>query len=282
MRVLKQLTLDEGNAYPSAVSILQNSIYVDDALFGANDVRSLADARSQLVQLIKKGGFQLRKWASNSSDFLRDLSADQPEVTNHLILKDESLKVLGLSWLPLEDAFRFIVNFAASDAPTKRSILSFIARLYDPLGWAAPVVIVAKILLQELWLLRCDWDAPLPDTLLQRWSDYVAENLNKIRIPRWTGQHSSDLAYEIHGFADASSRAYAAVVYLRVLHSLSSFQISLLVAKTKVAPVKTVSIPRLELNAVVLLSRLIKWTLSSLRIPSTPVYGWTDSLITLA
>ncbi|XP_067214141.1 uncharacterized protein [Linepithema humile] len=172
MRVLKQLALDEGNAYPSAVSILQDSIYVDDALFGADD---------------------------------------------------------------------------------------------------------------ELWLLRCDWDAPLPDTLLPRWSDYVAklEGLNEIRIPRWTGQHPSDLAYEIHGFADASSRAYAAVVYLRVLHSLSSFQI-LLVAKTKVAPVKTVSILRLELNAVVLLSRLIKWTLSSLQIPSTSVYGWTDSSITLA
>nr|XP_012230570.1 PREDICTED: uncharacterized protein LOC105676913 [Linepithema humile] len=284
MRVLKQLALDEGNAYPSAVSILQDFIYVDDALFGADDVRSLTDTRFQLVELMKKEGFQLRKWASNSSDLLRDLSADQPEVTDHLILKDESLKVLGLSWLPLKDVFRFIVNFVAPDTPTKRSILSFVARLYDPLGWAAPVVIVAKILLQELWFLRCDWDAPLPDTLLQRWSDYVAEleSLNEIRIPRWTGQHPSDLAYEIHGFADASSRAYAAVVYLRVLHSMSSFQISLLVAKTKVASVKTASIPRLELNAIVLLSRLIKWTLSSLRIPSTPVYGWTDSSITLA
>jgi hypothetical protein len=67
--------------------------------------------------------------------------------------------------------------------------LSFVAKLYDPLGWAAPVVITAKILLQELWLLKNDWDAPIPQELVQRWKDYVDDlpHLTRVRVPRWTG-----------------------------------------------------------------------------------------------
>lgn len=115
-------------------------------------------------------------------------------------------------------------------------------------------------MLQELWLLKGDWDDPLPPELNRRWSDYHSDlkQLGKVQIPRWTGRHKEDLSIELHGFADTSNRAYAAVVYLRVLHSSDSFQVSLLAAKTKVA-LKTVSVPRaLELNAVVLLCRLLK------------------------
>jgi len=284
MRVLKQLSLDEGIHYPAAVPILDESIYVDDALFGSDDSDSLVETRVQLTELLKRGGFSPRKWASNSPALLQGLSTLQPEVTEHLIAQDESLKVLGLSWTPHDDSFRFVVTTSDPVIPTKRSILSFTAKLYDPLGWAAPVVITAKILLQELWLLQCDWDTPLPAELCLRWENYCTnlKSLSRIRIPRWTGRHRDSLAFEIHGFADASSRAYAAIVYIRVLHSLTEFQTNLLAAKTKVAPIKTVSIPRLELNAVVLLSRLIKWVVTSLKLPSTTVFGWTDSTVALA
>ncbi|XP_067205327.1 uncharacterized protein [Linepithema humile] len=282
MRVLKQLALDEGVNYPAAVPILNESIYVDDTLFDADDIDSLIDTRVQLMQLMEKGGFQLRKWASNSSELLDDLSIDKSEVTDHLILTENSLKVLGLSWTSIEDLFRLVVNSNTPIVPTKRSILSFVAKLYDPLDWAAPVIIVAKIMLQKLWLLHCDWDAHLPGELKLRWNDFVLDfnKLEMIKIPRWTGQSPNNLA--LHGFADASNRAYAAVVYLRVYHSLSDFSTNLIAAKTKVAPVKTVSIPQLELNAVVLLSRLIKWTANSLQLLGTPIHCWTDSTIALA
>ncbi|XP_029162926.1 uncharacterized protein LOC114934423 [Nylanderia fulva] len=284
MRVLRQLALDEGAKFPAAVPIVNDSIYVDDALFGANDIDSLINTRTQLAELMRRGGFLLRKWASNCSELLDDLSSDRSDVTDHLILKDETLKIFGLSWLPTEDSFRLTVKFNFPTALTKRSILSCIASLYDPLGWAAPVVINAKIILQELWLLHCDWDAPLPNELSQRWNAFASEfpQLESVRIPRWTGPSPDNLALEIHGFADASNRAYAAVVYLRVFHSLSEYRVSLIVAKSKVAPVKTVSIPRLELNAVVLLSRLVKWVIKSLNIIHCPIHCWTDSTIALA
>jgi len=106
--------------------------------------------------------------------------------------------------------------------------------------------------------------------------------LESVRIPRWTEQHQDNSILEIHGFADASNRAYAAVMYLRVGHSSNDFRISLICAKTKVAPVKTLSIPRLELNAVVLLNRLLAWAMRSLHLSNVSIYGWTDSTIVLA
>jgi len=106
--------------------------------------------------------------------------------------------------------------------------------------------------------------------------------LAKIQIPRWTGRHRDNLGVEIHGFADASTRAYSAIVYLRVFHSFADVRISLLAAKTKVAPFKTVSVPRLKLNVVVLLSRLIGWVTDALGLSDVPLYGWTDSSVTLA
>jgi len=178
-------------------------------------------------------------------------------------------------WLPLEDAFKFTVANAPNFTITRRSVLSCISRLYDPLVWAAPVVVVAKILIQELWLAKLEWDSPLPPELHDRWTAYsdTLSNLEIIRIPRWTGRSRNNVGLEIHGFADASTRAYAAVVYIRVLHSLTEFRVSLLVAKTKVTPIKVLSIPRLELNAIVLLSRLICWTVTALGCPDVPRYG---------
>lgn len=149
MRVLKQLAHDEGHAFPRAAAVVENSFYVDDTLFGADDLNVLRDTRNQLIDLMNRG-FQLRQWATNSSELLEDLPVNQHDPIDHLITKDDSLKILGLSWSPKEDSFRFVIHSEKPAFASKRSILSFIARLYDPFGWAAPVVITAKILLQEL------------------------------------------------------------------------------------------------------------------------------------
>ncbi|XP_018395111.1 PREDICTED: uncharacterized protein LOC108773703, partial [Cyphomyrmex costatus] len=284
MRVIKQLAMDDGPAFPAAVPIVEHSLYVDDALFGSDEIKELRAARDQLIGLMQRGGFQLRKWAANSPLLLEDIPGNQHELADHFIAADEALRVLGLSWQPHEDSFRFVTTQPVLTSPTRRSVLSFIAKLYDPLGWAAPVVIVAKILLQELWLLKGDWDDPIPQEFVQRWQNYISDlpRLDCIRVPRWTGQHKDNLWFEVHGFADASNRAYAAVTYLRVVHSSTNFQVSLLSAKTKVAPVKTLSIPRLELSAVVLLGRLLQWTKKSLGLSHVPIYGWTDSTIVLS
>ncbi|XP_029160297.1 uncharacterized protein LOC114932295 [Nylanderia fulva] len=283
MRVLQQLNEEDGHEFPLAQTIFRDSIYVDDTLFGADEISDAIKTRDQLIALMKRGQFDLRKWTANSSELLADIPLDRRQ-SDLAIKSDDSLKVLGLSWSPHTDSFCFKVSSGTSGANTKRSVLSLIAKLYDPLGWASPVVITAKILLQELWLAKIDWDDPLPPDLLQHWISYYSDlpKLETIKIPRWTGSHRDNLGMELHGFADASKRAYAAMVYLRVLRSFDDVQITLLCAKTKVAPLKTLSIPRLELNAAVLLSRLIKWIYRSFNLSNVPVYGWTDSTVTLA
>ncbi|XP_024869854.1 uncharacterized protein LOC112453358 [Temnothorax curvispinosus] len=276
-----QQGLDEGKAFPAALQILEEQTYVDDVLFGEDDIATLKETRAQLIALMKRGGFPLHKW---SAKLLQDIPVDQCESSDRNLKEDDTLKVLGLSWSPHEDSFRFLATQCSPTVHTKRSILSFIAKLYDPLEWASPIVISAKILMQELWLQKLEWDTPIPEDLLTRWTDYSTDlcKINDVRIPRWTGMHRNMIGVELHGFADASSRAYAAVVYLRVPHSNSNIQISLLAAKTKVAPLKTVSVPRLELNAVVLLIRLLEWVRTSLKFEGVLLFGWTDSNIVLA
>jgi len=113
----------------------------------------------------KGGNFDCRSWPRIRQYFWTIFPQGQRELTNHALSNDETLKILGLSWLPCEDAFGFAMSVPT--ALTRCSILSFVSKLYDPLGWAAPVIIAAKILLQGLWLLKGDWNVPVPPNKLQ-------------------------------------------------------------------------------------------------------------------
>lgn len=178
-------------------------------------------------------------------------------------------------------------SFSVKSAPveegpvTKRAILSRTAQLFDPLGWLAPVVVRAKIQLQSTWLLGVDWDTPLPDRETESWRNFVAEFplLARVRVPRWLPHEGGDI--ELHGFADASERAYAAVVYLRTLQSECSL-VSLIAAKTRVAPLKPVSLPRLELCAAHLLARLMHHVRETLNLEMVPLFLWSDSTVALS
>lgn len=127
--------------------------------------------------------------------------------------------------------------------------------MFDPLGWLAPIIIVAKIVMQDLWAICLDRDDELPSELTNRWRNLAQqlEDMTTISIPRWLGTSNSAIALELHGFSDASQRAPAAVICLRVLRELDDARVTLICAKTKVAPLKNFSIPRLELSAAVLL-----------------------------
>ncbi|XP_024876474.1 uncharacterized protein LOC112457561, partial [Temnothorax curvispinosus] len=239
LRVLDQLVNDEGQAFPLAVLILQKGKYIDETLFGAHRPEDLRIARDQLIALLRKGGFELRKWASNNSELLSDIDpANHGLACNKILKTDESLKIHGVSWNPALDIFQFQT---ATDAPapqTKRSILSAIAKLFDPLGWVTPVTITAKILMQRLWRLKFEWDDTLPQDILREWKPiyHQLSALNELHLPRWTGQESDSDRCELHGFADASNVAYAAAVYLRVISKSGRITISLLMGKSKVAP----------------------------------------------
>ncbi|XP_076388961.1 uncharacterized protein LOC143264660 [Megachile rotundata] len=180
IKVLKQLALDKGVHLPVATSVLRESIYVDDAIFGADDIHTLRDIRKQLIELMSRGGFQLRKWAANAAELLADIPVERLELASDRPLgEDECLKVLGVTWVPSEDTFRFHIDSSLPTKCTKRSILSTVSKIFDLLGWASPVIVAAKLMLQELWLLKKDWDEKIPNELSRKWYDYY-ESLSKL------------------------------------------------------------------------------------------------------
>ncbi|XP_014614473.1 PREDICTED: uncharacterized protein LOC106792530 [Polistes canadensis] len=240
-----------------------------------------------LSQLVRDEGsrYPLGSWCLESETYVDDTFADsaRPGVEKH-IESDQTVETLGVRCVPEQDEFRFdaasVADLAA--AHTKRSVFSNIARLFDPLGWLSPVTVVAKILMQDMWLLKCDWDSPLPSELRERWYEYCQSlvTLPSLSVGRWLGG-TSNSSYQIHGFSDASSHAYAAVVYLRIDKGDGKFQVSLLASKSKVAPVKTVSIPNLELCGAALLVRLIRHLTSLDFLQKRPIFAWSDSQIEL-
>jgi hypothetical protein len=164
-RVLRQLADDEGGAYPLAGPALRKNFYIDDFIGGANTVKEAICLREELSELMQKGGFELRKFASNKFEVLQGLDKDHIGTQSTLsFTPKESIKALGIGWEPENDLLHFESTIQPRNhPPTKRTILSDIAKLYDPSGLIAPVVVRAKILMQELWLLSCGWDEPVPD-----------------------------------------------------------------------------------------------------------------------
>ncbi|XP_070074700.1 uncharacterized protein [Drosophila takahashii] len=275
VRVLEQLAIDHQEEYPNASKILLEDFYVDDVLTGSNSEDELLRNRNELVELMSRANLELGKWVSNTPCIQTDNSDTQSAQIS-------PVKVLGLYWHPGNDVLTYNVGLAANPDCTKRQVLSDVSRIFDPLGLLAPIVIQFKILFQKLWLLNLDWDDPLPTKLADNWLKWRADldTLQKFRLPRFV--HNDPDNIELHGFSDASTKAYAAVVYSRVTNDDGSISVSIVAAKTRVAPLKQQSLPRLELCAALLLSQLIRSITSGLRHKNITVFGWSDSSIVLS
>ncbi|XP_035917778.1 uncharacterized protein LOC118515186 [Anopheles stephensi] len=210
-RTLLQLAEDEGSDYSPACSALKRNFYVDDFIGGALLLRK-EDAllpRKELAGVLAKGGFELRKWTSNRLDVLSGFRADQIGTQSlYQFVPNETVKALGISWKPESDELCFEPNVC--DEPTtltRRSILSCIGKMYDPLGLIAPIIIRAKMLMQELWLLRSGWDDPVPDVICNKWKAIQPDwnSLRECKIYRYVLLPYSKV--ELHTFTDASETA---------------------------------------------------------------------------
>lgn len=263
---------------------IRNCFYVDDFLGTANDIKAAANLRERITSELAKYGFNLRKWKANDRRILEGVANDERE---DIVNFETTFKTLGVAWQPSTDKFIFkpskpkeIQNW------TKRSILSEIAKLFDPLGWLAPCVAKAKMLMQDIWRLAdaFDWDTPIPAHIASKWQEIYLQLCLPIpiEIPRWIGLVNDAKCVEIHGFCDASRHAYAAVVYVKTTYNNNQCTVNMLASKTKLSPIKTVSIPRLELCGAVLLIKLMKRCEQALATNGAQCYAWSDSMVTLA
>lgn len=288
MRTIKQLAQDDGHKYPLAINNLNNQLYVDDLLGGNNNIIEAKEAQKQTNDILRGGGFTLRKWASNDARLLEHLSEDVIS-QNMLDFKHaETNKTLGLSWNPRDDQFTFASAFPTcdkADETTKRTLLSNISKTFDPLGWLSPITIKGKLIFQKVWTLNLQWDDRLPRDVQHEWNILVQDlrNITEIKISRWMGDTNKPI--ELHGFCDASEKAYGCVIFCKSLDNDENPVVQLVAGKTKLSPLnKPKSLPRLELCGALLLSRLMKKVIESTNIQTrtrVQIHGWTDSMVVL-
>lgn len=281
IRTIVQLVEDEGQDFPAASQALKNALYVDDLLTGAQTIEETINLRNEVVALLKRGGFNLRQCASND---LRVLEGLPPTNINLQLLAgdDPNLKTLGVYWNSETDNLIYTVKpINLSSRFTKRTIFSETARIFDPLGLVNPVIVHAKLIMQELWRMKLDWDESIPTWLHTKWTEFAMQLnlLNELSFHR-NLLHKNARDIQVHGFCDASEKAYGACIYIR--SDNGNTQVSLFCAKSRVAPIKTVqTIPRLELCAAQLLVDLYENIKSTFLVPISKTVFWSDSSITL-
>lgn len=286
VRSLIQLARDEMANYPEAAKVILCDTYMDDILSGAETVQEAKKLREDVEKLMLKGGFPVRKWCSNAEEVLEGIPEEDREtlVSIQDSSDNQAVKALGLLWDPRNDLFLFraAVDPVADEKPvTKRMVLSQVAKIFDPLGLVAPVIVEAKIIMQQLWASSVGWDEPLDGEILQRWAEFQVSlrELSSFEIPRCVMIPDRE-TIEIHGFADASQAAYGACLYVRCIRANGSAVCHLLCSKSKVAPLCAMTIPRLELNAALLLARLVDKVVPLLKVQHVRL--WSDSQIVLA
>ncbi|XP_063912654.1 uncharacterized protein LOC135129432 [Zophobas morio] len=280
-RCLQELAKIEKQNFPEAANIILRDFYVDDLIYGANDINHASQILNDIKGILSKGGFELHKINSNHLPCIDSTST--PGIIN--LDKQAAAKTLGLFWNNCNDTIQYSICLKNPKCHkiTKRGVLSTIAQIFDPLGLVAPVTVTAKIIMQKLWSLKLNWDESLPAELHTLWCEFLNAfpELTNISIPRHVVTNKHQI--EIHGFCDSSQNAYGACVYLRSQNPSGNYEARILCSKNRVAPLQTQTIPRLELCGAVLLARLVhKVKQSLINFDVQECHYWTDSTIVLA
>lgn len=270
-----------------AVTAVTRNFYVDDCLISCdNDDKAIAVA-TELRSLLGKGGFKLLKWASNSVKVLASIpESDRAKQVKGLDLNCDALpaeRALGVEWHTELDCFSYKIT--SKEKPlTRRGMLSEVASVYDPYGFAGPFVLNAKRLLQGLTAMKLGWDDPMPEEYEIRWRQWKAElpKMEDVKVRRC--YRSSDFGHvmenQLHHFCDASEKAYGVVTYLR-MESTGEVDCNIVMAKSRLAPLKMVTLPRLELMAATLAVTMDRMIRRELDLHLRESVFWTDSAIVL-
>ncbi|XP_044761992.1 uncharacterized protein LOC123319195 [Coccinella septempunctata] len=264
--------------------------YVDDYLDCTDTVDEALEKIFEVKRIQNLGGFELVDWTSNSKDVMDALSTQEDFICKDLDLdSDRSIqRILGLSWDSKLDSFCFklksnIFEVETRNGTTKRQILKIVMSIFDPLGLIANLTVRGRILIQDIWKSGIGWDDSVEHEQYKTWKLWLLDlqKITNISIPRcYSTSISKAERVELHIFCDASKRAYASVAYLRMI-AQTSIDVSLIFARARVAPNKPISIPRLELQAALMGSRLKKMLIKTLEIKIDKTYLWTDSTTVL-
>ena len=275
-----------------ASETIRNNFYVDDLLKSVEDEKAATRLLKELKEMCAKGGFNLTKFNSNSLAVLQSVPQEErAQQLKELTLGSDPLppdRALGVVWDPETDSLGFQVDMQKlkQKPMTKRGMLSATASCYDLLGLAAPCVVKARSIIQELHRLTLGWDDEVPKVPKEEWERWLTDlhSLSLFRIPRCLSTSGLDAILwrggkiELHHFADASTKAYGVVSYVRSISDDVSCR--LLSSKARLAPMKPLSVPRLELAAATLAVKC-NWQLVRALAVKVDVFFWTDSTTVL-
>ena len=259
----------EGDAIHA--SNLNRNLYVDNVLYTTNVAEEVDQFYKKATEILEDASLELRGWATNVANV-----ASKIEKTGTLDNR-KIVPILGLQWDVANDTLALKHHSAELRLFTKRAVLQVLAAQFDPIGLLSPVIVLAKMIMQQIWLQKFGWDDILSEPIIEKWRDVAKEleQLSSITIPRCEIEKGN---VTLHAFCDASLKAYGAVVY-----AVQDGKSTLLFSKTRVTPFKTVTIPKLELTAVVLATRMIKYVMEAyeheLHVEAIHVYS--DSQVTL-
>ncbi|XP_055597416.1 uncharacterized protein LOC129747298 [Uranotaenia lowii] len=275
--------------HPRAVQCIKYEHYVDDMLASVETEEDATKLAEEVRWIHAQGGFEIRNWHSNSSYVIENLQ-EKPTVEKNMSFCPEmsTEKVLGMWWDTTTDTFTFKLSpkhdaelLSGARMPTKREVLRTLMTVYDPMGLIGNFLIYLKILLQEIWRSGTGWDDEIDSRLTEKWLTWIEAlpNVRQVTIPRCyrtvTSIESTN-SVELHVFCDASENGIAAVAYFKFQEG-DKAECALIGSKTRVAPLKFLSIPRLELQAAVVGARFADSIVKSHRMKITRRVFWTDS-----
>jgi hypothetical protein len=267
--------------YPLAAETVLKSTYMDDSVDSVENDQEGVKLYRQLKALWGIANMHARKWISNSPKVIEAIPTE--ERATEIVInsgQDPVIKTLGISWNSTEDLFTVTASPVSPDfQTTKRNVLRKVATIFDPLGFVCPYVIVAKILLQELWMRGYDWDDEVQDEIANKIGDWFEQlkSLKEVKIPRCLRNPEPVKSKRIVTFVDASQQAYGAAVYIRCKYHNDAVTSRLIAAKSKVAPLTPMTVPRLELMGAILGLRLTQSLLTVLEVPMQSVTFYSDS-----
>lgn len=278
-RCLKELAIIHKDTHPEAAESIDEDINVDDVLTGSDSKEKAAKLLKDIITILSSAQLKLRKFVSNCPEILEDIpSEDRIEID-----EESTIKTLGIVWNPLQDTLSInLKSFDTSQPVSKRIVLSESVQIFNPTGEFNPIVVKAKIFLQTVFNLKIDWDTNLPDPMSQEWNKFRLElcDLPKIQIPRFV-LIENHTEIQLHGFCDASEKAYGACIYLRSYDG-RNLKSALLFAKSRVAPLYKQTLARLELCAAELLATIFQKVEEVMGIQYSKRILWSDSTITLS
>lgn len=282
---------DFKNEFPRATEAIIENHYVDDMIDCTHTVNEAYKLIKDVKMIHQAGGFEIRNFTSNSEELLEKIGEKMDHQNKNLNISIElgTERVLGMFWNTATDNFTYSLKFTKVNekmvsgeyCPTKREVLQILMSVFDPLGLLANFLVYGKILLQEIWRSNIDWDEKLTLTVRAKWIQWIQAlpHVETIQIPRlYSMKLSPNLptSTQLHTFVDASVEACAAVTYLRI-EDHQGIDCCLVGSKTKVAPNKPMSVPRLELQAAVLGTRLADNVKKSQTLKFEKHVFWSDS-----